>query len=60
MNYRYYSNLDKIILKSRRKRQMRRYAENAKEAVKFALGAAFVWGGFYFVWSLTSYVFPGW
>lgn len=60
MNYRYYSNLDKIILRSRRKRMISKYVEMAQEVGKFALGAVFVCGSFYFVLSLTSYVFKGW
>ena len=55
MNYRYYSNLDKIILRSRRKRMMRKYVEMAQEVGKFALSAAFFWGAFYFVWCATSF-----
>ena len=55
MNYKYYSNLDKIILRSRRKRMIRKYVEIAQEVGKFALSAVLVWGSFYFVWWATSF-----
>ena len=37
MNKRYYSELDKIILRSRRKRQLRALRENIKELLTAAL-----------------------
>lgn len=63
MNYynkNYYSQLDKIVVRYKRRRMARQAFENAKAVCKYGFGIFAVWGAFYFVWSLTSYVFPGW
>ena len=60
MNKAYYSYLDKIIMKSRRKRMMREYLETGKAVGKFLLVAVSVYGAFYFGWSMLCYVFPDW
>lgn len=58
MNNAYYSNLDKIIMRSKRRRMARRYAETAFGIGKCLLGAVCVYGAFYFIWSMICYVFP--
>lgn len=58
MNRQYYSYLDKIVLKSRRKRMMREYLETGKAIGKFILTAVSLYGVFYFGWSMLCYVFP--
>ena len=63
MNYynkNYYSYLDSIIMRSKRRRMARRYFEMAQELGKYLLACLVVYGGFYFVWSMLCYVFPEW
>lgn len=60
MNEQYYSHLDKIILRSKRKRMMREYLETGKAVGKFLGLAVVLYGAFYFGWSMLCYVFPEW
>lgn len=60
MNEQYYSHLDKIILRSKRKRMMREYLETGKAVGKFLALAVVLYGAFYFGWSMLCYVFPEW
>ena len=60
MNRQYYSYLDKIVLKSRRKRMMREYLETGKAIGKFLALAVVVYGTIYFGWSMLCFVFPEW
>lgn len=60
MNEKYYSHLDKIILRSKRKRMMREYLETGKAIGKFLELAVVLYGTFYFGWSMLCYVFPEW
>ena len=59
-NKNYYSYLDSIIMRSKRRRMARRYFEMAKELGKYLLACLVVYGAFYFVWSMLCYVFPEW
>lgn len=60
MNKAYYSKLDKIIMRSRRRRMARRYAEQVVSVVTAITIAIIAYGTFYGVWSLLCYVFPDW
>ena len=63
MNYydkNYYSYLDRIIMRSKRRRMARRYFEMAKELGKYLFVCLVGYGGFYYVWSMLCYVFPSW
>lgn len=54
----YYSNLDKIIMRSKRRKMALRYAEMAGVLSKYAIGFFAIYGAFYFFWSMLCYVFP--
>lgn len=58
MNNAYYSELDKIILRSKRRRMARKCFQNAKDVFKYLFCCTAIYGTFYFVWSLLCYVFP--
>lgn len=58
MNERYYSELDKIILRSKRKRMMKSYLEKATEVGKFLTLAVTFYGMFYLVWVTLCITFP--
>lgn len=58
MNERYYSELDKIILRSKRKRTMKAYLNKAIEVGKFLTVAVTFYGMFYLVWMALCITFP--
>lgn len=60
MNNAYYSELDKIIMKSRHQRTMKKYLETSKTICKFVLFTCLFYGAFAMFWSLLCYVFPSW
>lgn len=59
-NKNYYSYLDGIIMRSKRRRMARRYFELGAGLGKFLLASVAVYGSFYFVWSMLCFVFPEW
>lgn len=58
MNERYYSDLDKIILRSKRKKMLRKYKQNAASAIKFLFAAVAFWGIVYIVCVSLFLAFP--
>lgn len=58
MNERYYSELDKIILRSKRRRMLRAWKEEAISAGKFLTVAVAFYGMFYVVWVTLCMTFP--
>ena len=60
MNEQYYSHLDKIILRSKRKRMAREWLRTGIAIGKFLALAVVVYGTIYFGWSMLCYVFPDW
>ena len=58
MNERYYSELDKIILRSKRKRMMQEWKDNAINLGKFLTVAATFYGMLYLVWVTLCVTFP--
>lgn len=57
-NERYYSELDKIILRSKRKRMLRAWKEEAISAGKFLTLAISFYGMFYMMWVTLCITFP--
>lgn len=60
MNERYYSELDKIVLRSRRRKQAQRIKEVATSVAKFLGCAALFYGTIFFTWCAICAIFPTW
>lgn len=59
-NKSYYSYLDSIIIRSKRRRMTRRYVEIVWDICKYGLICLIAYSSFYFIWSLLCYTFPDW
>lgn len=60
MNKMYYAELDKIVLRSRRRKQAKRIKEVATSVAKFIGFAALFYGTIFFTWCAICAIFPTW